>query len=107
MCDTAFKKILGFCSFVGLRYSGYQEQAGFTGNPNTIQQTMEVFLSYKNIFFILQNRFFFKKKSALFKITKTRTKISSCSRTDAGVNAFCLPFHFTISNEIDVYSQIK
>ena len=45
----------------------------------------------------------FYKKFALFQITKTSTKISSCSRTDAGVNAYRFPFQFTVSIDNEVF----
>ena len=63
MCDKALRRYLGFCSFVGLRYRGYQEQTGITGTPNTIQQTMEVFISFK--MFLLHYKTDFSSKKSL------------------------------------------
>lgn len=98
MTDKLLRKYLAFCSFVGLKYKGYQEQKFQNTFHKTVQQTLEVFLIFLTL---LLNSIKFKSKSilkeALNRITKAQTKISSCSRTDAGVNAFRLPFHFVIS----------
>jgi len=42
MGETILKKYLGFCSYVGLRYRGYQEQKWLPDTPKTVQQVLEV-----------------------------------------------------------------
>lgn len=46
MGEKILRKYLGFCSFVGLKYRGYQEQKYMEATHKTIQQTIEVLIIY-------------------------------------------------------------